>query len=277
MLAVGKSHACGSRSAIGSKLHQFPIPSCAKLTDNNTAARVVEPQPKHLSNAFRPLSKHSLHQRMKIKSLAVLVVGFGNLITNSFAATRQCCTQLPLACLMARTDCDTGWNLYSGTGNCFQWVTGSPRTWAAAEADCVSKGGHLASISDLNENLFAYAPAASSVGAWLGATKSSGSWKWVDGASTSYLLGNWKTSEPNGIGNSFCTFYCCGPQDANAGRFADTSCSETRNYICKKPVACPPGHFESGTLRTCVKCPVGRYHPDGSGASCFQYVVGFRS
>ena len=84
-------------------------------------------------------------------------------------------------------------------GTCFILVAG-PKTAAAAEADCIAMGGHLATIKDAQENATVTALVASTPSAFLGATDlvTEGTFLWPGGAPLTYT--NWRSGEPNNGG-----------------------------------------------------------------------------
>jgi hypothetical protein len=77
-------------------------------------------------------------------------------------------------------------------------------TWEQAKADAEARGGHLATITSLQESDFIYTILGSTLGdnsykdTWLGANDATteGDWRWVTGEVWSYS--RWGPSEPNG-------------------------------------------------------------------------------
>uniref|UniRef100_A0A7M5WZ52 C-type lectin domain-containing protein n=1 Tax=Clytia hemisphaerica TaxID=252671 RepID=A0A7M5WZ52_9CNID len=105
-------------------------------------------------------------------------------------------------------------------------------TWSGAEADCVSRRGHLASIqSDAEANFFNFV--ASNRQIWLGATKTlnsppSDDWKWSDDTCWSYT--NWNVGEPNnGGGNEDCMATAGGSTSV----WNDLNCAASLPYLCE--------------------------------------------
>jgi hypothetical protein len=85
-----------------------------------------------------------------------------------------------------------GGHLYSKT---------SSGTWAQAEAEAVSLGGHLVSINDADEQAFVNGLLSGST--WIGFTDEGTSvWAWISGDAVTYT--NWSTYEPNGGTNENC-------------------------------------------------------------------------
>ncbi len=77
-------------------------------------------------------------------------------------------------------------------------VFNTVKTWEEAKALCESWGGHLATITDANEqNFVAEMVNKSGASCWLGASdaETEGVWKWVTGEEFSYT--NWNTNQPD--------------------------------------------------------------------------------
>ena len=105
--------------------------------------------------------------------------------------------------------------------------------WTAAEAFCVSKGGHLASAAspahwqklqhfiaenDLSNDMI-----------WLGATDwgKQGDWAWTDGSKWSEE--HWGSSEPDNIpGRQNCLYVW-------NGKWSDYTCNHDYYFICSLP------------------------------------------
>jgi hypothetical protein len=73
------------------------------------------------------------------------------------------------------------------------------KTWANAKSDCLSRNGHLVSITSSGENDFVSNLAGSNT-VWIGFTDevSEGTWQWITGESVVYT--NWAAPEPNDYG-----------------------------------------------------------------------------
>ncbi|KAM3722384.1 Snaclec subunit [Dirofilaria immitis] len=85
-------------------------------------------------------------------------------------------------------ECPRGWSRYERTKSCFHVIERRMR-WSEAEQACVNFGGHLASITDEYENMFAFNVAKeanlSIPTLWLGRLVKltrSGAYEWNDGA-----------------------------------------------------------------------------------------------
>ena len=79
-----------------------------------------------------------------------------------------------------------------------------PLTWHEAKEYCEEQGGHLATVSDENENEFikSFIANGGQNGYWLGATDeiTEGIWKWVTGEE--FLFSDWYADNPNNSGNN---------------------------------------------------------------------------
>lgn len=77
-------------------------------------------------------------------------------------------------------------------------------TWEEAQTYCESIGGHLATITSLEENefLFKYITSLNCSSAYFGATdkENEGNWKWV--TDEEFIFSNWHNGEPNNEGEN---------------------------------------------------------------------------
>ncbi|KAL2085579.1 hypothetical protein ACEWY4_018899 [Coilia grayii] len=71
--------------------------------------------------------------------------------------------------VQARSTCDSGWTLYEN--RCFR-LFNLPRTWALAEAYCITQRGHLASAHSIAEARF------------MGTLSGNRLWTWIGGVQT---------------------------------------------------------------------------------------------
>ncbi|XP_062838822.1 C-type mannose receptor 2 [Anolis carolinensis] len=93
--------------------------------------------------------------------------------------------------------CDRGWLSYRGF--CYGFFQ-ERKTWAEAEVDCISMGGHLASIHSSEESdrvakyIASYSQSNKNV--WIGMHVPTGTneWAWVDRTKINYVA--WKTGAP---------------------------------------------------------------------------------
>lgn len=122
-------------------------------------------------------------------------------------------------------------------GSCFVLFPG-PKTRAAAEADCVALGGHLATIKTAATEAVVAALTLTTPAAFLGATDvgTEGAFVWPDGTPMTYS--RWRTGEPNNGNGGFeedCAVIQgtllgvwddrpCAPPPAGAGAYA---------YVCQ--------------------------------------------
>jgi len=118
--------------------------------------------------------------------------------------------------------CPDGWEQFDR--HCYLVVlTGA--TWANAEADCKTKGGHLASVHSVEENDFIHL-LYSSNWLWLGATDAvkEGTWVWTDGTALDYT--KWTSGEPDGS-------YNCLGLNSNGLWYDNPACTSSVPYACK--------------------------------------------
>ncbi|XP_015257805.1 PREDICTED: galactose-specific lectin nattectin-like [Cyprinodon variegatus] len=130
--------------------------------------------------------------------------------------------------------CPSGWSEYNG--NCYHYVS-LPMNWASAEKNCMSMGGHLASVHNLREyhqiqNVIKMASYGSN-SAWIGGynAQKTSLWFWSDGSEFHYT--NWCPGEPNNVqGNQHClemNYYA-------AKCWVDFQCCARRPSVCAKKV-----------------------------------------
>lgn len=103
-----------------------------------------------------------------------------------------------------------------------------------AESDCVSMGGHLASIHDAATQDFVVAAAFGIAGGewWIGGTDEGfeGHFMWTD--RTPFDAAFWNEGEPNNAGGSE---NCVHLASWAAGRWNDIPCETQMNYVCRLP------------------------------------------
>lgn len=115
-------------------------------------------------------------------------------------------------------------------------VVTTGRSWANAERDCETEGGHLIVIDDGVENDWMTSIAAefmtddsfTTQQAWIGLSDSATeeTFEWVTGVALT--LGPWATGEPNDKDdNEDCV------QIAAVGEWNDDSCNEELAYVCE--------------------------------------------
>ncbi|XP_072097815.1 regenerating islet-derived protein 4-like [Mobula birostris] len=129
--------------------------------------------------------------------------------------------------------CDPGWFYYRTLNYCSRYFR-EKRSWEEAQILCniPPHYGKLASVRDNNHNSFISKVISRHAGqqsAWIGLNDISqeGTFKWVDGVSSSYR--NWRAYEPN-----VCKSYgdCVLIRSASGGDWDDVSCDEEHGFVC---------------------------------------------
>ncbi|CAH1796584.1 unnamed protein product [Owenia fusiformis] len=130
--------------------------------------------------------------------------------------------------------CGPEWK-YDSVGNMCYQIVDKPSNWVTGRADCLAKGGELASIHGPHEQAYVGALLASSYGHgrlrfWFGGNDRDleGGYAWSDGTPFNYV--HWKPGNPS---NSGGREHCVEIQ-ANDGRWNDNNCAKKMPYICKK-------------------------------------------
>ncbi|XP_078660072.1 uncharacterized protein LOC144904802 [Branchiostoma floridae x Branchiostoma belcheri] len=116
---------------------------------------------------------------------------------------------------------------------CYQFHTGSFRTWHDARAVCQANGGDLLSINTPSESAYITGRLVSVTNMatmWIGAhdQTTEGGWSWVDGSPFRFL--KWGGGEPNNAGNGGED---CAEIAVTNGNWNDLNCDNLRGYICK--------------------------------------------
>lgn len=121
---------------------------------------------------------------------------------------------------------------WSDNGHFYQRFDNSDVTWHGAESECKKLGGHLASITSVEENYFiknsllseSYRYSNYFVG---GTDANNGNWRWSDGERWSYE--NWYSYEPDGnTGEDYLTM------SGDTGLWYDTYAYEkSYGYVCE--------------------------------------------
>lgn len=110
---------------------------------------------------------------------------------------------------------------------CYIYVS-TQMSWTNAEANCVSLGGHLASIHSAAENAALHNIKTSTDGVYIGCHDSTaeGTFIWTDGTAFSYTY--WASGEPNNGGNEdYCHFV------TNSDRWNDNEGYQQYASICQ--------------------------------------------
>lgn len=118
-----------------------------------------------------------------------------------------------------------------------KYVSCRAKPWLAAEAHCVSLGGHLASVHSTHENM-AVAALTDAASTWLGlaALDQPGSFGWVDETPVDYL--NFLAGQPdNWRSEERCVELLMGgaPGQDYRGSWNDLACATERDFVCKVP------------------------------------------
>jgi hypothetical protein len=135
----------------------------------------------------------------------------------------------------------TACDVVRGSGSTYVFCANLPYlTWPEAEADCVSRGGHLATINDADEYAFIdgvveSTSVARSSHLWIGLhdLTTEGSWQWITGESG---YASWAPGEPNSLtSDEDCvTFdYLDDAYAGDAQGYRDTPCTGTGPYVCE--------------------------------------------
>ena len=161
----------------------------------------------------------------------------------------------------------------------------TPKTWQDAEADCVSRGSHLATCCTVEEVKAARAAAKQGGGAqddfWIGlhdrATEND--WVWTSGSTCKFKNWVYEHHEPNGGTRENCVHTWGGPARGpqHADKWNDRSCDIKNPFVCgshdsntvaKQP--CLPGWTE---VSAAAAGPVAQ--PSSSSlataAGCFRH------
>ena len=119
----------------------------------------------------------------------------------------------------------------------------SAGTWAEAEAEAVSHGGHLVSINDSAEQNFINQLLSGST--WIGFTdEGSSSWGWVNGDPVTYT--NWAPLEPNGGAAENCGV----SEEAWGGLWNDLPCDRVHRGIVELEPDWELVNFAGGPVRS---------------------------
>uniref|UniRef100_A0AC35EWB2 C-type lectin domain-containing protein n=1 Tax=Panagrolaimus sp. PS1159 TaxID=55785 RepID=A0AC35EWB2_9BILA len=138
--------------------------------------------------------------------------------TSMVPSTKRTTTSKPKSCPVS-------WTYYDTTGFCYVVLQGE--TWINAENRCQFENGHLASIHNLDEDLFLAHIAGGSY-AWIGlfTDDNNAHWKWTDGTPFNYT--NWRAGEPNKPGvENYVTLL----SDATLNNWDGNHAS---SFICKR-------------------------------------------
>ncbi|XP_072232975.1 galactose-specific lectin nattectin-like [Leuresthes tenuis] len=126
--------------------------------------------------------------------------------------------------------CSPGWT--NVNGRCFIYIP-KPMSWAQAERNCISMGGHLASVHNAQEyhdiqRLILTATHASKQ-TWIGGSdaQQNGVWLWTDGSSFGFAY--WCEGEPNNYR---------GWQHCLQINYSDSKCWDDQTCSVRLPSVC---------------------------------------
>ncbi|XP_030608957.1 type-2 ice-structuring protein-like [Archocentrus centrarchus] len=127
--------------------------------------------------------------------------------------------------------CDDGWTQFNG--RCFYYVA-EPMTWDKAEKNCVSLGGHLASVHNAMEYCRLQRLILSATHeekTWIGGSdvKKENYWFWSDG--TTFHFNNWCPGEPD---NYRGQQHCLQMNYGDSKCWDDLSCYDELPSVCAK-------------------------------------------
>jgi Lectin C-type domain/HYR domain len=171
----------------------------------------------------------------KLDAIAPTIVCPSNLTVN--APANMCGAVVTFAAPTIADNCSScttgnalaGYTYLGAIGTTGYYISNSATSFATAQANSFSVGGHLASINSASENTFIRNAANSmgfgSYGIGLSDQITEGTWAWSNGDAVSFT--NWQAGEPNNSGNEdFIQVY-------NTGFWNDINSNLT--YILEKP------------------------------------------
>ncbi|XP_044197756.1 type-2 ice-structuring protein-like [Thunnus albacares] len=129
------------------------------------------------------------------------------------------------------TVCPSGWTGFSG--RCFLYVQ-TPVSWADAERNCLSRGGNLASVQNIDEHHIIQSMILRITHtyplAWLGGSdaQQEGTWFWSDGSPFSFSY--WGPGQPDNRESADCLVMNHGDDK----KFDDEPCHFTRSFVCAR-------------------------------------------
>uniref|UniRef100_A0A5K3FAA0 C-type lectin domain-containing protein n=2 Tax=Mesocestoides corti TaxID=53468 RepID=A0A5K3FAA0_MESCO len=142
-------------------------------------------------------------------------------------------------------------------------------TFAAAVDECRRSGGHLATVSSLNEqDILSVLLADHSLPAWIGLKATDQGHQWVTKEPIAYT--NWMTGEPkwHANRNAVCAFMHS--READLGRWSEASCEQEMGFVCEteptqtQSASVGPHLFSQGD------CAPGFVHHKGA---CYQLLL----
>ncbi len=132
------------------------------------------------------------------------------------------------------------------TGHCYASFDDDQTTFAAAQAECIAAGGHLATITSAEEQALVASVQNPAQNPWIGLTDElvEGSFGWITGEPLGYT--NWEPGQPDGGEPEDCVnlFSTAASPSSTAGTWNDTSCTFigfTAGRICEVESICGDG------------------------------------
>lgn len=117
-------------------------------------------------------------------------------------------------------------------GNYYNIYPLSGYTWDAARAYCEALGGHLATITDADEQEFINYLNYQQMRLWIGGYREAASdWRWVTGEKWDYT--NWAVGEPNNSGNVIPNENCVAIWPDEWNDLNNTNTAEQSGFICE--------------------------------------------
>jgi C-type mannose receptor len=119
---------------------------------------------------------------------------------------------------------------YDEPGGDRSWGRCTPAlTWQAAEDACVAEGGHLVSIRNAQDGIFAINVLTGVEEAWIGLNDlaTPRMYEWTDGTPYEYM--NWDDGQPDDPDHQ-----CAGIGPSR--RWFDYACDEERGFVCARPI-----------------------------------------
>jgi hypothetical protein len=134
----------------------------------------------------------------------------------------------------ALAGCPSGYTvLVQGNNNCYKLYSNA-MSWQAAENQCMTDGGHLASIHSAFENTAVSTSAATNnpnANTWIGLTNSNSMnmFMWTDGTNTKYM--NWGAGQPAQPNAMHCVQQA-GKSTASPGMWMTADCGMAQPFMC---------------------------------------------
>ena len=131
--------------------------------------------------------------------------------------------------------CPQDWE--ENKGHCYLWSK-TRKNWNDAEQICIKRGGHLASITnlDIHDYIWNKIQSANESSVWVGGTdkEKEGIWKWSDGGEWDFT--KW-AAEPNNFNRQHCLVILKNrPSSTAVDGWHDTWCDHDHKFVCSCPI-----------------------------------------